>query len=300
MIETPTVFIVGAGASKPFGFPTGWELSELVVNGIAKGGNIRTALSKQQLTEEEIEGFRNTFLGSGFFSVDAFLERRTDYMDIGKLATAQVLMSRELKENLFKFQDNWLRILYNRMAGTIDDLRKNKVSFITFNYDRNIEHFFFSAISNTHKIYDSAVRTLMEAHIPIVHLHGRLGYLPWQVDDGSAARPYGPAFDDAGLRIAAENIKIIHEDITDGRDKEFAQAKALLSAAEKIVLMGFGYNERNIDRLGIRDLPEGKALGSMQGLGGLGEKRATRATAGKVQMRGGDCTHFVTEYLDWP
>jgi len=47
-----------------------------------------------------------------------------------------------------------------------------------------------------------------------------------------------------------------HEDITDGRDRDFAEAKKLLTAADQIILMGFGYNAVNVERLGITDLPE--------------------------------------------
>jgi hypothetical protein len=299
MIVTPTVFVLGAGASKPFGFPIGVELSDNVVSGIAQGGAIFQALERIRVPALEMANFRRAFMGSGFFSVDAFLERRDEFMDIGKLATAHVLISEEREERLFRFNDSWLKILYNRMAGTFDELRKNNVSFITFNYDRNIEHFFYSAITNSHNRPSEEVRALMEEHIPIVHLHGRLGYLPWQTDDASKTRPYSPASGDAALRVSADNIKIIHEDTTDGRDKEFAQAKTLLDKAQKIVLLGFGYNRRNIDRLGIRNLPPGKAFGTCQGLGAFGEKQAKLATDGKVQLVGGDCTHIASELLDW-
>ena len=32
MIKTPTVFVLGAGASQPFGFPLGFELRDSAIN----------------------------------------------------------------------------------------------------------------------------------------------------------------------------------------------------------------------------------------------------------------------------
>ena len=120
------------------------------------------------------------------WQIDGYLIARSDRVITAQLdgiATAHVLISDEREDRLFKFRENLLRILYNRMAGTFDELRQNQVSFVTFNYDRTVEHFFFSAIINSHGRPGKEVRALMEKHIPIVHLHGRLGYLPWQTDD---------------------------------------------------------------------------------------------------------------------
>jgi hypothetical protein len=220
-------------------------------------------------------------------------------MEIGKLVTAHLLIQKENHDRLFSFDSNWLRILYNRIAGEYDDIAKNQIGFITFNYDRNIEHFFFNAISKSYDKPPAEVKELLDRHIPIIHLHGRLGFLPWQGESPSESRDFEPYPTKEAVETGARNIKIIHEDITDGRDKDFAQAKALLARAEKIVFMGFGYNARNIERLGIVDLADGKAIGTCQGLGSLGETLAHQATRNKIKLKSGDCTHFVTEELTW-
>jgi hypothetical protein len=36
MIDTETVFILGAGASKPYGYPTGYELKEFICEKLLK------------------------------------------------------------------------------------------------------------------------------------------------------------------------------------------------------------------------------------------------------------------------
>jgi hypothetical protein len=296
MLDVPTVFVLGAGASAPYEFPTGFELSEQMVRALQPGhptfNDLRDMVGKAQ---QEITGFRDAFHHSGKNSVDAFLEHRTDLIPIGKLATAHMLISRESAAKLFKYGDSWLRELYNRMNSTFDTFAKNKISFVTFNYDRCVEHFLFSALSNTYNRPTAEVKEVLES-MPVVHLHGRLGALPWQ--DGPS-RPFEIPISEDGLRIAADNIKIIHEDIKDGRDKDFARAQRLLMEADQILLMGFGYNSTNVERLGIRDLPQGKMIGSCVGLGANATAAAREVTEGKVNLVGGDCAHFVREVMRW-
>jgi len=117
------------------------RLSELVIISHTRdGGSIRANLINCSLaTDQQVEEFRCAFQGSGLNSVDAFLERRPEYMSIGKLAMAFVLIGYENHDRLFGFESNWLRTLYGRMATSYQELPKNRVAFITFNYDRNIE-----------------------------------------------------------------------------------------------------------------------------------------------------------------
>jgi hypothetical protein len=265
MLTTPTVLVLGAGASAPYGFPTGFNLSELVVAGARPGHSLFNDLqSMAGIPEDEIHSFREQFFGSGKNSVDAFLEFREDLINIGKLATAHVLITRENHGNVFRFSD-WLRILYNRMAADFEEFKQNRVSFITFNYDRVVEHFFHTALTNSYEKKSAAeIKEVVSKHVPVVHLHGHLGFLPWQDEKPDETRSFEPTITAETLAIAAKKIKIIHEDIT-GRDAEFAAAKKLLAGAEKIVFMGFGFNTRNIERLGIADLPKGKAISTCQG-----------------------------------
>ncbi len=131
--------------------------------------------------------------------------------------------------------------------------------------------------------------------IPIIHLHGRLGFLAWQ---GKPARPYFHKFDKTDLQAAVEGIKIIHEDITDGRDKDFSTAKALMAEAEQVLFMGFGFNQTNIERLGIRELPR-VAMSTAVGFVNQEKVRVLQACGSKVEFRGGDCINFLREELQW-
>lgn len=60
--------------------------------------------------------------------------------------------------------------------------------------------------------------------------------------------------DSTALETCISQIKIIHESINDGRDDDFEKAKHLLSDAERIYFVGFGFHATNVKRLGIDSL----------------------------------------------
>jgi hypothetical protein len=62
--------------------------------------------------------------------------------------------------------------------------------------------------------------------------------------------------------------------------------------------MGFGYNPKNVERLGVADIDAGRAIGTCQGLGARGEEAARTVCDNKVRLVGGDCMHFVREIID--
>ena len=215
-------------------------------------------------------------------------------MDIGKLATACVLIPFERDYALFDYNNSWLRYLYNNLNTSFDDFGSNQLAIITFNYDRTVEHFFFTSLQNSYgKNPDECFDALKG--IPIIHLHGNLGPLPWQA--AKDTRPFDFNVSPEALSIAAANIKIIHEDIKDGRDKEFERAKTLINEAERVLFMGFGYNGTNMERLGIAGIGANKAFGTCVGMGNH-EKSAARS-GNRIDLRDGNCLHFVRELIQW-
>jgi hypothetical protein len=239
MIRSKTVFVLGAGASFPFNYPLGSELYQCVVRNFQRGGVYRDHLvNTTGFTHAEVDRFLLALSRSGQTSVDAFLERRhEEFLDIGKAAMAIDLLLRE-QEHLLWQQPNWMLYLYDRMSSeTLEQFSDNVVSFITFNYDRSLEHYLFVSLKNSFGAQLNACAKVL-ANIPIVHLHGRLGYLPWQRENN---RAYGDISITAhAVEKCAREMRVVHEDITD-RDKDFNQAKQLLKDARRVYLMGFGF-----------------------------------------------------------
>ena len=130
-------------------------------------------------SEGQISGFRDAFYYSGRNSLDAFLEHRTDLIEIGKAVIACLLINKENVERLFRFDGrHWLRYLYNNLNATFEEFGGNKLSIVTFNYDRAVEHFLFTSLKNSYNKSDEECAKALSA-IPIIHLHGSLGLLPW-------------------------------------------------------------------------------------------------------------------------
>jgi hypothetical protein len=188
-------------------------------------------------------------------SVDAFLEHRREFESIGKKAIAFHLIKREEQSNLYTGNRNWYAYLLNRMTTDTPfaDLNNNKVGFITFNYDRSLEHFLFTALSARYGKKPEEVAQVIDS-FPIVHVHGRLGYLPWQTIDGKPPdrkdhRLYNTDATPEAVDIAAKGIKIMHESMDSS--PEFAKASDVMHQAQRIAILGFGYHPTNMRRLNI-------------------------------------------------
>ena len=89
MIKVPTVLVVGAGGSIPYGFPSGFGLKREF-----NSNDFRKAM-EFTFGESTANDFLDTLLTSGVPSVDAFLGRRPEFTEIGKFAIAAALLPKE-------------------------------------------------------------------------------------------------------------------------------------------------------------------------------------------------------------
>jgi hypothetical protein len=242
MITTSTVFVLGAGASVPYSFPSGGKLVDDICNAS------ETELEVFGVNKADYGQFKVELHSSQQLSVDAFLERRTEFKPIGKTALAVHLIRCENPVSLLaKKDDNWYSYLMNRMTdSTFDDFRKNKVSFVTFNYDRSLEHYFHTSLRARYGKSSGEVEDVLRT-IPIIHVYGNLGCLPWQTEDESTIRRYEPELTPETVKIAAKNIIIISE--TNETNPAFEEANRLMNQAERIGILGFGYHPVNMRRL---------------------------------------------------
>lgn len=254
MITKKTVFILGAGASKPFEFPLGSELRDRILNLI--GPHTENSKTPRPLeifeqgghTYPELLLFRDTFLKSQKKSIDAFLEHRPEYMKLGKLLIALNLIKFEKLETIYS-NPNWYGYLWDRLNTNFETFGENNISFITFNYDRSLETYLLnSMMALFNKTEDECYEKLLT--IPIIHVHGTIGKNKYQ--DPKNYTPFGQAINDYSQLLHASNtIKIIHEDISN--DKEFEIAHSLINNSEKTIILGLGYDETNLTRLKINE-----------------------------------------------
>ena len=263
MITDKTVFILGAGASKPYGFPTAAELrrniiykfSDMFKRSLADHNAID--LSKIDL-RKDFEKLISTFRYSSTKSIDLFLSRNKQFYEIGKRIITYLIANFEInskfREDIEYPQFDWYMYLYDLLTDKISKtenlealFKQNKVSFITFNYDRSLEHFLYQSLFNSFITERDKIKSLMKI-IKITHVYGKIAYLPWE--DEYPLLEYGSPDFFGQLEDFEKNIHIIFEERKDNID----QAKQLISDAQKIFFLGFGYADENLQALDFNRL----------------------------------------------
>jgi NAD-dependent SIR2 family protein deacetylase len=265
MIESNTVLVLGAGASMPYGFPSGKTLKSEIYTTL----NNRSNMTLNELTTPDVlRSFIDRLKYSPEESIDAFLEHETDgkIIEFGKMAIAATLLPYEQEETLFnnfltneekEENFNWYQYLWNQINTSFDDFEKN-LSIITFNYDRSLEYFLYTALKYKYpgKNIDDYKNKLND--IPIIHVYGKLGNLPWESAEDEKSVPYNYDWKKTDndfdtmyekkclIQNASKQIEIVHE------NKEISEReriKELLNSKERIYFLGFGYHPINLSRL---------------------------------------------------
>jgi hypothetical protein len=264
MIEKRTVFVLGAGASRPYGYPSGAELRKQIC---LERHDYREYLNTYyrypddaEILEpwERFEGFADKFFKSDIESIDLFMERNRDLTPAGKYIIAFEMFAAE-RESHFREQavegQDWYSYLFRHLTkgvvseGKLCDLPWEIVGFIMFNYDRSLEYFLYESLRNSftnlpvHKLFALLKR------ITITHVYGQIAPLEWQSPADYV--DYAPRIAEALLQRAATRIKTIYEE---KESPELAEAHELLQRAERIFFLGFGYAPENMEVLKLPEL----------------------------------------------
>jgi hypothetical protein len=267
MIEQETLFILGAGASNPYQYLTGRQLRTYISKSlptylsqiIARD----TEFYKKVQTNKKIKNFSETFNKSAIQSIDRWLAMNPRFSEIGKIAIATSILKCEYDsrfwEDVGNPSEDWYTYLYNRMTdgfSSPDNYKKfkdNKVSFITFNYDRSLEHFLYTSLSNSfiQKNVEDLISTSLEQDIipfPFIHVYGQIDKPTWKW--GSV---YGEEISWEKIGRLASNIKVIGE----RTDEQSKINPNLFAKATRIFFLGFGYAPENMEILGLQGLLKG-------------------------------------------
>ena len=255
MIREPTVLILGAGASRTYGFPLGGELVDLILPNLfeeAPNPALLQALGRLGIRLGDIEVFREGLQASGLRSIDLFLEDLEPddvYVQIGKVAIAHTVLCHETRDKFFganKAKAHWYEYVWNLMrpGASTGNLHENGLKIITFNYDRSFEYYFTTAIQHSFRLprWEDA-QSLFQAAVPVVHVHGEVGSVEMF---GTHIRPLPRDV----VRKAAADIRVVH-DPTATDDPRFKQARELISKVRRVAFVGFGYHPRNLARLDV-------------------------------------------------
>lgn len=276
MIDKKTVFILGAGASCPYGYPSGAHLRELICLSTDHSVLVQTV---GEDIRPQVNRFKKTFESSSTKSIDLFMARNPELAPVGKYIIAfetfraeQISQFRE-KANWAQEQrkhpqphlsldgylmrkafqgDDWYSYLFDRVTEnlaapiTLPDFSDGKVAFITFNYDRSLEYFLYESLSNSFtKVPEAEVIKCLKK-LKILHVYGQVAPLKWQ--DSNEGVDYRLEISESLLRSASSNIRTIYEE---KENPELKEAQGLLAQAERIFFLGFGYAPENMEVLGL-------------------------------------------------
>ncbi|MFA6596522.1 MAG: hypothetical protein WCS69_02285 [Ignavibacteriaceae bacterium] len=262
MINEPTLFILGAGASAPYGFPTAKELKEDIIKNTSKRyfalKNLPANNYIQMYENRDTDYFNNFadyFTGFTSDSIDLFLATHEELVNLGKEAIVLALSEKEMDLVRNPRKTDWVEYLYSNfiisgISGNrkedFEKFKQNKVSFITFNYERSLEFLFWNMLSHFHgKMSREEIYDLFKT-IKIHHIYGDLGQLVTENGIWEGGMPLGGALHLEDLPKATKNIKTIYERRNHPKKDEVSK---LFDEAKMIVFLGFGFAQENLDIL---------------------------------------------------
>ena len=272
MIKNNTVFIIGAGATKPYGYPTGLELRKYLCQDY-KSISYDIKNTDSSILQEKINYFSDSFYNSLIPSIDQYLSLCKDdnvIQEIGKIGILYyILRSEKLSsyaEGMVDYETHdWLTYLYRRMVSEFKtssdyiNFKDNNVSFIIFNYDRMVEFvlsnsFYYSFNTDRVKNFDLLGDEFYKLFpFKFVHVYGKIASLQYEKPLDSNYYDFKKIDnnDFAVLTRLKDNIRTIYDD--DRVVKEDIKiAKGIIKKADRIFILGFGYANEN---LSILDLP---------------------------------------------
>lgn len=302
MIRSPTVLVLGAGASKPYGYPLGSELVDRIVSLTGQQGGFSQLFDN----EYDVASFHERFRRSDPSSIDDFLESNPDLAPLGKLAIASALtIWGPTPDHKVDPAEHWYRYIWRQLhegAATFDSFRENRLKIVTYNYDLSFERYLAGVVHHAYPTFlptnENFVRSLLTEVVPVVHLHGDLG----RADD--EIRPHedrGRFLDKKFVMGAAAGLQIIHED---GASSGYSIAHDWLQNAERIYLLGFGFHPTNCRRLDLvhqqpisGDRRAGDLAGTVFGLGQAEILRAGQAASIATQyLHNVGCLQFLRDF----
>ncbi|MCH7883499.1 SIR2 family protein [Patescibacteria group bacterium] len=249
-----TVLILGAGASKPYGFPTQPELLTQIKSFLTSRHDFHTKLLEEKYLAPDIEELLQSLKSTQRDTIDDFLgapvcKNNPAYTKIIKYAIAYALLAQETTEQIGN-PDDWYKKLYDRIFGSRDDKFTDNIAIITFNYDRSLKEYLCRthAAMQAMSIDDARESTLIK-QIPIIHVHGKL-----------SSSGYGGPHNFKTVVEASDGIIINTDKVTQDLSNEIIMARAIIHEATFIYILGFGYYDENMEKIGLNKRSPGIKL----------------------------------------
>jgi hypothetical protein len=323
VFKRKTVFILGAGASWHYGFPTGDALVKKIAQACSQLSNYCAFCLSQNLVDvypkivhltpldhdedrqrpwrdaqAAFVGFNRRLGSIDPLLIDYFLGQNDDLRDIGRFLISWAIQECEeeartlginpnrlpepdpvgpttavIQEIRASTADQWVRFVLHKIlvdCKTADDIQRNNVDFITFNYDTSLETALDQGLSSTwfaDSDGEKAAETARDflAGDRVIHMYGKVrapddpakgvphnGFKNFDQTRRLTALNHGERCQvmDAVLEASLDLRTIDPHDKADNAEAiNLAQDK--IRKAEIIYILGYGFDERNSKRLGL-------------------------------------------------
>jgi hypothetical protein len=197
-------------------------------------------------------------LSSGCTSIDQF----ADYLDhsadifLAKALVAYHLAIFEVRSALYskRIGGHWYELLANHLIGRkLNTFPERDIAVITFNYERSLEQYLLDCLTSRfgERHTEAEIRVAL-SRLPIIHIYGRMGFLPGFATTKESQRAYEQIHNRDQLLAAVEGMHMLRE-IRDNPklgDRRAAR-ECLLAAAGKIIFLGFAYAQENLEALDL-------------------------------------------------
>ena len=318
-----TIFILGAGASKPYGLPDGKELKNEIINILSDPTNSeigRFVMERTGKSENNLKQVADNIRFIGSESIDAFLSTQEEELrKIGKCIIAALIGSLEDTGNITQGEGCWVRWLINNIydGKSYFDYPLRNTSFWTFNYDRSLEYIIyntlilkFQSLNRKGEISNSAI---------VRHLHGYIAEFK-PLEKGTASNDYGSFKGSLGnIPDPERHLTMMYEFTNPEEAKNYYNSinHMLKESTRSVWFLGFGYHFEILKWLkpGLAGVPKiyGTAMGIpdrsrndiisnlSSGIGSMikGQTLQPKEPTGKVilGLKDQDCLSFLQEHF---
>lgn len=281
MFNVNTTFVLGAGASKDYGYPIGDELIQQLIEYCKPYFD-----HKSQIHDKTEKAHVRLYEALKFYdpiSIDAFLTHYKDdeyLIKAAKEAIISVILSCanksyfERNESKKDGEGNWLRFVWGAMTqgANVEQLLSDdnflKFNFITFNYDSSLEYFLHSRVKSEHSMFtpEQGDKFLDRLKERIHHVYGCVMDYDWM--GGPDHYSYYGNMDKYAIQDHANrHFKRIHLIDERANSEYYKKLSNILRLSKQVIFLGFGFDLINIGQqvLNIEEALKGRSYDTSYG-----------------------------------
>jgi len=244
--ESFLTFVVGAGGSIPYGFPTWKNLYDRLLDESMVPVLRRATLHNSRVfTEKEIVDFQKALSTATHATIDEFLHDNQQFMRVGMYGVAHIISECESEFDLRRSGDGrWYgqffdKLFYGMSGKELPSLLVN-IRIVSFNYDRSMEMFLWNRLRQScHPVELS--NAISEC---FVHPYGKIGNYPWH---SRMPRDYSASSMNANesefSELPSDSMTILNPDTW--------RYRLSYSEQSHVYFLGFGFHDANMTAIAL-------------------------------------------------